>query len=249
MFCCCNYWLFGYARSAIAMAVFTLGYCLLLYDKFKFNRILVAAIIMALSFFMHKSQAIALIGIPLIFVRLNRKTVMLSLCLLPFAVKLINFGFEHMDSIFDMNSSYYDMEVLQSKAERYMDYDKTALFGQMRGLMEFFNELTMYFLVISVVYFMSFKGYWAETRRDTRTLYTLMYALVYFALAAAFGGFQQSVYSYRIFNMSLIPAVLCLLLLFRDGKLSYKKLLFIGFVCFGVRVLESFVYELYVTFS
>ena len=148
-----------------------------------------------------------------------------------------------------MNSTYYDMEILQSKAERYMEYDKTALFGQMRGLMEFFNELTMYILVISVIALMSIKGLQKEAKRDTKAMYALMYALVYFALAAAFGGFQQSVYSYRIFNMSLIPAVLCLLLMYRDGLIKNKTVLVFSGICFGVRVLESFVYELYVTFS
>lgn len=249
VFCCCNYWHFGYARSAIAMAIFTLGFCILIHSKFNAKNILISAIIIGSSFFLHKSQAIAMIGFPLLLVRLNKKTVLISACLLPFAIHMINYAFDHLDTFFNMNSTYYDMEILQSKAERYMEYDKTALFGRMRGFMEFFNELTMYILVVSIVFLMSIKGLQKNANRVTCAMYALMYALVYFALAAALTGFQQSVYSYRIFNMSLIPAALCLLLMYRDGLIKNKTVLILSGICFFGRVLESFVYELYVTFS
>lgn len=250
VFIACYYWLFGYARSAVALTMFVFGMVLFSAEKTR-GHFLIGLSLMALSIFGHKSLAVALLVVPLFFFKPNKFFLLVSIALFPIAIKITQYIMEYLPylSLAVGNFEYYDIESFQNNFERISEYNRFEDFGLTRVLLERLIEFCHYLLFLISIYYMVFKNGYKQCSQQSIRLFMLMFVLAYVGFCFAFCGQESSVFSYRIINMAVLPAVLLMILLTEEGVIQRSLLTKVVFLSIGAELLEKVVYQSYVLFS
>lgn len=241
------FWLFGYARSAVAVAVGLLGICFFsIYSK-KIN-VLIGLFLMLLSIFGHKSQAIVLVVIPFFFLKFDRKLCILSLLFLPFAVQVVNYVLNNatlFDIAFASDFEYYDVEYLQADMDRRLEYNRLENAGIGRRIVEGLMDYAEYAIFIYCIIKLSMQNKIEKSSFTLRCLYIYSYVLAYVALTVALSGFGATTFSYRILNMAYPGAVLCLLFMMKEGISEFKPIKLLCFAYIAAFFINHFIYTIY----
>lgn len=246
----CYYWLFAYARSAVAMVLFTFGLLLFLSEKKRVNIILGIAL-MALSVFGHKSLAVALITLPFIFINPNRLFFLISLILFPVVVGILQYLVDNV-ALFSLsvgNFEYYDIEAFQNDFDRISEYNRFETAGTMRLILGKAVDYSHYLFVFIPTYWICIKKKYENCSLALKGSFIVSYVLFYIGLAFAFCGMSTTVFSYRIINLSILPAIFTILFMLKEKIVEYKKVSFIVFFAIGIEVIEYFLYQFYVNIS
>ena len=250
VFIACYYWLFGYARSAVALVLFIFG-MVLFSDVGKLSNVIMGLTIMIISIFGHKSLAVSFLVVPLFFFKPNKLFLLLSFAFFPVVIKITQYIMEYLPyfSIAVGNFDYYDIESFQNNFERISEYDRFESFGIMRIILERLRDVVHYLLFFISIYYIILKQGHKQCSVQSKSLFMLMFILAYVGSCFAFCGQESSVFSYRIINMAVLPAVFLIILLTKEGIIPKTLLSKIVFITIVAEVLESIVYQMYVNLS
>lgn len=241
------FWLFGYARSAVAVAVGLLGFSFLtLYNK-KLDGF-IGLLLLLLSIFGHKSQTIALLIIPFLFLKFDRKFFVVSLLFLPFAVQGVSFLFNNatmFDIAFASDFDYYDIESFQTDIDRRLEYSRMANAGIGRRIVEGLMDYSEYAIFFYCIIKLSIQNKIYESSPTLRCFYIYSYVLAYIALTVALSGYGSTTFSYRILNMAYPGAVLCLIFMLKEGVSDFKPIKILCFAYMASVFINQFIYNIY----
>lgn len=234
------YWLYSYTRSAVAVTVFTLGIILVFSPKKPLWKTLFGILICCSSYFLHKSQIIALAILPCGFIKINRKVLIVSLLLIPIAINIVDYIYSNpiITMLFNgSSSSYYDFDLLQNQLENQFEYSRYSGFNLSR-IFSIAIDLAKYFLFLYVIYMLSYKRLINSVEPYITRLYGVMYAMLYIGVTFALAGYSNATLSYRLINMAFFPAVLIVLYLYNNAYCSpqfFKRLAISFIVVYSVK--------------
>lgn len=250
VFIACYYWLFGYARSAVTLMLFVFGLVLFSEGK-KMGNSLVGLTIMVFSIFGHKSLAVSFLVVPLFFLKPNKLFLLLSMAFAPVAIKITQYIMEYLPyfSLAVGDFEYYDIESFQNNFERMSEYDRFEDLGFMRILLERIIDICHYFLFLISIYYIILRNGYKQCSQQGIRLFMLMFVLAYIGICFAFCGLESSVFSYRIINMAVLPAVILAILLAKEGIVPKSLLSKMVLFTIGAEVMENIIYQMYVNLS
>lgn len=241
------FWLFAYARNAVAVVIFSTGLILFYANTKKFERFVGIALIVG-SFFLHKSMVVAIASTAFFFMKFNRKEFIISLLLLPIvvrAISVISQTPELMFAISSPKSDYYDMDLIQEKFANSFDYKTDRGGGVFSALFSTIKDLAKYSLFVLLIFRMSFQGKISQLPSLAKKMYSIMYVLLYIGVAFALAGFGDSTLSYRIINMSFALAVFIMVYLLKEQQLSWKDVKLVTMFALIANMLKELFYVWY----
>lgn len=233
--------LFAYARVSLALALSTFGFVIILTAKPKrvFEYCFGLSLIVFSAFF-HKSILIVLLLIPLSFLKLGRKSIIIGVCLLPLLIHFVNnYLIFHLMTV-DLG------EVQQSAVTSYiLNSDGVEEGGTARKILDILEQLPTYFCALLFV--ILFKDY-SELNQYQKRLYPLLrWSILIILCSSCFILFPYTkVLYYRIMYLARVPAVIGISLMYRNNLISRRNMA----VFCGLAIMNDFAtlsYSLYLS--
>lgn len=221
--------LFAYARASLGMCVLFYGLVLFLREEKFLNRLIGLGIFVS-SYFFHNSLIIAiLIGIASIFLRLNKKNIILLFVLSGLTSIVITEIFVYFLSN-PLSDAYLMTKLSYYTSESYNGSDATLL-GKLRGLFEIgIFVLPVYYTTKGLL---KSQGISVSRLRSEIVLNNICIIIVLLSIAIQSLPLGTNVFAYRIRYMALIPISIVMVSLADKGIIKFKYFktcLLIGFL-------------------
>lgn len=237
-FLACYSILFAYARASAAMAIYYLGFVLLIKQgNNKIIRVLGVALFV-LSYEFHHSMTILILLTPLAFIRLNKRFLYCAICSLPILIVLVRHFFSNMLN----DASFLDNDALQNRIDAYSV--RTEIVSIRQEIMNYIKYITVYFPFISSFFYML--KYYDKNVVD-KTIYRLFvftFWLLMLTSAVSFLDMEINTFFYRMLFMAIIPSVAIFTYMIQKGFMPMNDGRRIILLCIFSQVL-NYIYMLY----
>lgn len=214
-----------YARASLGMAVFFLGFSLLVSAKKDLLLIISGFVLMGVSVLFHRSLYVLIALLPILFLKLTRKNIVFFSILL-FIVffiiaRYIGLDTQNLESILDEGG----LDRLNTYSELIAagegSWTRLNLLGIVYTLVS--NFLFYYIMIIEAKYYFS-----EESRGDSsfRSLFVFSYAIIILATVFLLLYGQNNPFFYRCLYMTHIPLSICFVRMLIQNKLSRRSYVF-----------------------
>lgn len=225
---------FCYARASLAMASYFCGLSFLLARPGQrgnryYNWILGIALIV-LSFYFHRSFLPVIVATPLIFIKFNRKLLLLLILLFPFVLRLVNQLMNMMME--DLILEGDEFESFSQTAQSYANQTRHS-YNWKFMLVSYFKYIGLYIPFIYIIWktkISRIKVYLPRTldRFLTIEIVIIVVATVFFIMSNTSGA--SDVLGYRYLFMTGIPSTVIFAYLLQHKELRMKNAILLMFV-------------------
>lgn len=246
---------FSYARVSLAMALYFYGISFILVPaaKFAILKKLAGVAIIFSSYFFHHSMALAIAVTPIIFIPLNKKTIVALCILFPVLAKI----FENLFQGLIIDEELMNNEELQQQLKFYSK--RTTATTNWKGILYEYSGYLRFFVPMIVItaklYFSSsYQTKWDEEEgeyivpvkipQDIQRLFKITFSIIILALSFLTMNMGSNVFFYRVLFFTFIPiTILCSFL--ADEQLITRKTFIILLLMGILAQLYRFLYSIY----
>lgn len=207
--------IFSYARCTLAMAIYFFGLSFLCRPfKFKLLSYALGILLIFYSLEFHTSAIFMAIMTFMIFLPINRWSLILILILIPFVSFILK------DYFYLIMSSDMIDEVVAEKMQTYVEREKIQ--GIAAKIISFFEYMSFYipFLLTSITLFS--KRMYKKCSKEIFLFYKLTIGLVLSTIAFMFMGDMFYTFQYRVLFMSMIPLTIIVTKLYQSQLMTRK---------------------------
>lgn len=224
---------FSYARASLAMAVYFWGLSICITSK---TNSYIGIAIICCSYCFHHSIIIAIAITPVIFIKINKKILILSLIVIPLLFLLLKGTIQQI--MFD--GTILNNEEVQGKLELYSNREISAV--NWKGMIyEFSGYLTFFlpFLLCINTLYLKKNNY---IPIYIQILLKITFALILISVMFLFLDIQGKVFFYRILYMTFIPLSIITYYIYSSGyikKKTFCRIINIGIIAQLYRLFYS----------
>lgn len=211
--------LFTYARATLAMSIYFYGLSFICvpYKKNKLLGYVFGATLIFLCKEFHTSTLILIILTPTLFLPFRKWSILLLLISIPTVAVIFKDYFEGF-----IESGLAD-DYLSHKFDRYVERESSI--GIARIIIDTLSYSTFYIPLLFSTIIIFFKNTYSIIPSNIFTLYKVTFSLMFVSASFLFFGETFYTFYYRTLYMSMIPLMIIVLRLYKDGYMSKKTLL------------------------
>jgi len=221
---------FDYARATLAMSIYFLGisYLLIPHGKLKiFSRIFGIALIIISTYF-HRSLVIAALMTFMIFMPINKRTI------IPMVVVFIASG-TIMNSVLEVvvGTDIFSEEV-SVKIEGYSEQEYDDHFSTYEWIRRYMEYATFYIPMVIITIKLFYSKTVVKASKEIKQLYKITLGLIFLATGTVLTDDLTFVLFYRFLYMAFIPITIIFCYLEQKKIISnrtYIWILYVGIVC------------------
>lgn len=229
--------LFAYARASVAMAVYYFGLMMLIKQKHGILHRLLGVALILLSYEFHHSMLILIVLTPLAFIRLSKKLLYVTICVLPIIIVIVRIVFLNI-----LGGAFLDDEELQKKMERYSV--RVADITWRSKMMDYIKYFSIYMpFVASFYYIVKFYGKKFYDKTFYR-LFVYVFWLFMVTSAVSFLDMEVNTFFYRLLYMTVIPSVAIFVYMIQKEFLPVKIARRLVYLCVFSQMI-NYLYMLY----
>lgn len=226
---------FAYARASLGMSLYFYGLSFIIFNKYrKPTNILIGSFFFIIAFLAHRSMALLILLTPVIYIKLNRKTIILIIIatIILFVLKnsFIDIIYNHLD----------DSSSVGKTANRYKSFDAEIEMNWKFRLTSYLNKAT--FIIATLYLFIKYFNRIIRKNCSVQIKQIFNITLVTFLISITFlSSDSQGLYviGYRFLYMTGIPLCLTISYLYYNNIIEKKKVYWL-LIC-PVLYSESFI--------
>lgn len=214
---------FAYARASLGMASYFFGISIILYKQHNFYNILKGLFFLLISILFHRSMAFLVVLSPLVLFRLNKKTVLIVLLLLPFAIVALRNAISDFFDGFQVFGSSEMFANISESAQKYASITDEVEMNWKFALVRYLR-ISSFFIVFAYIAYkdMCRKGCLGKSDNLVMPMFFISILSLMLLLCDSLG---TMIVGYRILFMTGLPLCICLTTLYCQKMISLRGLI------------------------